>query len=420
MGTTSKTHYDASSLFGAKPILFNGQEDRMVDVESTLSEKKIDEAVRELAPTFTDGGKYLSLYIDKDWYSQGDYTYAIRYGEEPDEPQYILEQGCVGCIPKDSIIGITGQQKSCKTHFALILVAAMLRGEYLGFSRRENIGRVLWFDLEQSRADASGLNKEIRKILESDKEENYAWDRYVVFSLKTLSINERFDFIERCISREKPKVVVIDGLADIVKNKNDEEIAAATFNRMEGLSKFVDEGITFICMMHDNPSDKEGIKVTGSLGSWLGRKATEIYRVRKNNEWFEASVPSDGNRHISINPVKFKFGIDGYPVSAEDAIQAHKDKELQQWLKDIFEVAKDYGCSEITQGKLVNELCEYRKNPPKDEHGISIPHKPFGDQEVRKKVKELGGTWLPLAKDYVGSGIMYSLHKVVEYGAKKW
>ncbi len=134
-------------------------------------------------------------------------------------------------------------------------------------------------------------------------------------------------------------MVVIDGIADLVRSANDE---TSSIEVIEELYKLASAYHTLmICVLHYVPG---GIKLRGHLGSELQRKAATILSVEKdenpNYSVVKAMKLRDGNplevpmQQFSWSKEKNMFMFVG--SKSESAMASRKQEHLAQIVQEVF------------------------------------------------------------------------------------
>jgi hypothetical protein len=207
---------------------------------------------------------------------------------------------------------IIGKSKSRKTFLVSMLTAAMLSisGVYNKFfgNLPESKRQIIYFDTEQSDFDAATAVKRVLKI------SNMKDDFLGAFKLRDLTYLERCDVVEYALSYfQNIGLVVIDGIADLVKAINDEEEATRIVQCLMRWSKQYNCHI--ITVLHQNKNDNFA---TGWVGSLIMKKAEVIISVNKGKGSDKPSTAScDYARGMDFND--FDFHIEnGLPVLSDE------------------------------------------------------------------------------------------------------
>ncbi|MDR3093285.1 MAG: bifunctional DNA primase/helicase, partial [Bacteroidales bacterium] len=170
---------------------------------------------------------------------------------------------------------------------------------------------VLLYDTEQSETQ---LYKNIAGVLrraKSDKMPEY----FKAYCLTSMSRKERMQAIVQSMDKfyyqfGGIQMVVIDGIADLVRCANDEAESVGIIDELYRLAGIYKTCI--VCVLHFIPN---GLKLRGHLGSELQRKAAAILSIEK-----------DENPQISV--VKALKVRDGSPLDVP-LVQFSWDKELE-------------------------------------------------------------------------------------------
>jgi hypothetical protein len=204
---------------------------------------------------------------------------------------------------------ITGQPKSRKTFLvSAIVVAYLSENGYLGLSG-SNKGCVLFVDTEQSKAHVLNVVKRIYRMLSWDYENKYN-EKFMALTLRELNALERLKKTEEAIKRYSPKLVIIDGFADLLRDTNSLEEST---ERVSDLMRISSEGQCHICcVVHTNPNSE---KMRGHVGSELQRKSESVLLVTKSDEI--TTVSPQFCRNIDFRKFSFRIDEKGMPVSCD-------------------------------------------------------------------------------------------------------
>ena len=197
----------------------------------------------------------------------------------------IVSAGEVPRGTEGNLLCITGGEGTGKSNYVAALIAGSIRPENasvdtLGVDVAENTENkvVLLYDTEQSEVQ---LFKNVSKLLKraglKDKP-----DELRAFCLTGMSRKERLQAIVQSMDKfyyqyGGIQVVVIDGIADLVKSANDEAESVAVIDELYRLAGIYKTCI--ITVLHFIPN---GLKLRGHLGSELQRKAAAILSIEKD------------------------------------------------------------------------------------------------------------------------------------------
>ena len=206
------------------------------------------------------------------------------------DAEFLFSIGNIATIPKGELIAITGQAKQGKSQFEYYLIATMLGGRPLGgVSPSLKSYKVLLFDTEQSQAN---LQKCCQRALRfADIPDNNNDVRFIPFFLRPLMIDERVKVIEEAIKTEKPNIVFIDGIRDLLNDFND---IRASNELIQNLLRWITEyRCTIVCVLHQNKNNSREMR--GHLGTELLNKVTDCFEVRKKGGVFTVSCIASRN-----------------------------------------------------------------------------------------------------------------------------
>lgn len=239
----------------------------------------------------------------------------INFTQPPIESQTLISINDVPLGTQGNLMGLTGGEGTGKSNYVGSLIAGTLRQDdyidTLGTKILPNTDSkaVLLYDTEQSETQ---LYKNISGILKRSGRENMP-DYFKAYCLAGMSRKERMQAILQSMDKffyqfSGIHMVVIDGIADLIRGANDEAESVALIDelyRMAGIYK-----TCIIGVLHFTPN---GLKLRGHLGSELQRKAAAILSIEK-----------DDNPQISV--VKALKVRDGSPLDVP-LIQFSWDKE---------------------------------------------------------------------------------------------
>ena len=211
----------------------------------------------------------------------------IDFNNPPAKAQVIISAGDVPLGTQGNLFGITGGEGTGKSNY----IAAMLAGcicqpdkevDTLGIQITANSKHkaVLLYDTEQSEVQ---LFKNVSNLLARAKQPNKP-EELKAFCLTGMSRKERLHAIVQSMDKfyyqyGGIQLVVIDGIADLVKSANDEVESVAVIDELYRLAGIYNTCI--LCVLHFVPN---GLKLRGHLGSELQRKAATILSIEKDEE----------------------------------------------------------------------------------------------------------------------------------------
>ena len=241
----------------------------------------------------------------------------IDFNNPPLKSEMLISINDVPLGTQGTILGITGGEGTGKSNFTGSLIAGTVGRinvdiDTLGTTVQPNKSckAVLLYDTEQSEVQ---LYKNISVILKRGKVEDMP-DYFKTYCLTGMSRRERMQAIVQSMDKfyyqfNGIQMVVIDGIADLVRCANDEAESISVIDELYRLAGIYKTCI--ICVLHFIPS---GMKLRGHLGSELQRKAAAIL-----------SIEQDVDPQISV--IKALKVREGSPLDVP-LVQFSWDKEL--------------------------------------------------------------------------------------------
>ena len=229
----------------------------------------------------------------------------IDYDNPPDASKSVVAVNGVPLGTQDNLFCITGGEGTGKSNYISSILSGTLREERL--SAEQTLGleitanpnglAVLHYDTEQSEAQLhKNLGRTLRRASLTAVPEFYH-----SLYLASLSRKDRLRLIRESMDLFHHKhggihLMIIDGIADLIRSANDESESIAIVDEMYRLAGIYNTCI--ICVLHFVPN---GIKLRGHIGSELQRKAAGIL-----------SIETDDNPEYSV--VKAIKVRDGSPL----------------------------------------------------------------------------------------------------------
>ena len=298
----------------------------------------------------------------------------IDYDHPPEQAVAIVTAGDVPLGSEENILCITGGEGTGKSNYTAALVAGAIMeretdADLLGVRVEPNRkGRaVLLYDTEQSEQQ---LHKNTGRLLRRAGRERMP-EYLHVYCLTGMSRSERLTAIVQSMDRYHYlhggiHLVVIDGVADLIRCANDEAESVALIDEIYRLA-----GIYRTCIaavVHFVPN---GLKLRGHLGSELQRKSAAILSIEKD-ENPEVSVVKalkvrDGSP-LDIPLMQFRWDKQaGMPVYVGEKPRAEKEKrkekELAEMAREAFARQEKYGYIELCE--LIQEMLEVKERTAK-------------------------------------------------------
>jgi hypothetical protein len=248
----------------------------------------------------------------------------IDFSNPPVTSEMIISINHVPLGTQGNLLGITGGEGTGKSNYVGSLIAGTLLRNGLSDDDIDTLGStvqpntekkaVLLYDTEQSE---NQLYKNIANILRRSDNTSMP-DFFKAYCLTSMSRKERMQAIVQSMDKfyyqyGGIQLVVIDGIADLVRCANDEAESIAVIDELYRLAGIYKTCI--VCVLHFVPN---GLKLRGHLGSELQRKAAAILSIEKDDE-------------PQISVVKALKVRDGSPLDVP-MVQFAWDKEKQMHL----------------------------------------------------------------------------------------
>lgn len=249
------------------------------------------------------------------------------------EPKFMFSIGGVPTIPQGELIGIKGRAKMGKSQFEYYLIAVMLASVSRGSVKpMQDHYKILLFDTEQSQVSLKKCCQRTLNFagLPTDKNDN----RFLPFFMRPLSIEERRNVIADAVESEKPDIVFIDGVRDLLQDFNSLDQSNDLIQWL--LSLTAEHGCTIVSVLHQNKSKDDG-NMRGHLGTELLNKLTDCFEVSKKDGKF--LVTCTDSRNVPCGDLAFSINGEGN-FQTEEAVSEDKNSaraaEIQRVLKLCF------------------------------------------------------------------------------------
>lgn len=284
----------------------------------------------------------------------------IDYNNPPDRSKTVVSVNDVPLGTYDNLFCITGGEGTGKSNYVSAIIAGTLPNEdpdyipdLLGLDVCPNTQNkvVLHYDTEQSEYQ---LHKNIGKTLRRAGID-YMPEFYRPVFLAALSRKERLQLIKDSMDLYHHRfngihLVVIDGIADLIRSANDETESVAIVDELYRLAGIYNTCI--LCVLHFVPN---GIKLRGHIGSELQRKAAAILSIEKDENPALSVVKALKVRDGSpLDVPMMLFGWDkekDMHVYRGEKSQEDKEKrkfvELTQIAKEVFRLQERLSYNEL-------------------------------------------------------------------------
>jgi len=271
----------------------------------------------------------------------------VDFSNPPPIAQIVVSVNDVPLGTQGNLLCITGGEGTGKSNYVASIIAGAIRlqganVDNLGITISENIHQkaVLFYDTEQSEVQ---LYKNINNLLRRSKRVVMP-DYLHAYCLTGMSRKERLQAIVQSMDRYHYQyggihLVVVDGIADLIKGANDEAESIAVVEELYRLA-----GIYHTCIIPVLHFIPNGLKLRGHLGSELQRKAAAILSVEKDDDPAISVVKAlkvrDGSP-LDVPLMQFAWDKDiGMHVylgeKPKEVKEKRKEDELVTIARDIF------------------------------------------------------------------------------------
>lgn len=275
----------------------------------------------------------------------------IDFNNPPEKAEEVISAADVPLGTQGNILCITGGEGTGKSNYVAALIAGSVRKDNssvdtLGANVQNNSAKkaVLLYDTEQSEVQ---LFKNVSNLLKRAKLKEKP-DELRAFSLTGMSRKERLQAIVQSMDKyhyeyEGIRLVVIDGIADLVLSANDEAESIRIVDELYRLAGIYKTCI--VAVLHFVPN---GLKLRGHLGSELQRKAAAILSIELDKDPSVSVVKAlkvrDGSP-LDVPLMQFtwnkEIGMHTYMgEKPREEKEKRKEKDLGGVAREIFDSEK--------------------------------------------------------------------------------
>ena len=266
----------------------------------------------------------------------------------PDPVPIILRYGSI-IASEGNISAVVGAAKSKKTFLCTALVGALLRPSgSVGFGiTPSHKTTVLWVDTELSASHVLKVIQRIHRMAGVD--ETAPFERLQTLTLREVEPKERFNILRDAIAYYHPRLVVVDGISDLMYNSNCIEESDAVVGELMALS--TEHNCHIMSVLHTNPNSD---KARGHIGSTLQRKVETMIYVRKVGE--RSVVEPQYCRNEEFAPFAFHVTEEGLPEECEMPNEHFEHDPAENECAKIIREGYPNGIErKVLVTKLVNE-----------------------------------------------------------------
>lgn len=252
------------------------------------------------------------------------YQITSKTKVKPIEPLLFIDESLV--LTKGNISVVGGAAKSRKTYFVCAIINAMYTGNWEAIMTG-GCKKIAVFDTEQYDADVKRIYERINKM-------NKCNDSIDIFSLRGRECDEMYEVIDNYIMSTDTEFIVIDGIADLMKDPNSIEESTKIRNWL--MNRTQERNIHILCCLHVN---YDSPKLRGHLGSELERKCEHSFLLTKEGE--KTVVKGKLCRRKEYRDFSF-FIHDDAPVSdSEMPFKIKELKPIENFIPSYYEKEND-------------------------------------------------------------------------------
>ena len=262
--------------------------------------------------------------------------------KEHTPPDFLIKErnGDNGALPLADITMFTGKSKAGKSQGWSIFAASVLGCTDFGFIPTRADAKVIYYDTEQQDANVAIIQRRVHRLMGWDTKENNP--RFQIYPLRGEERVNRYQYVADLIELERPQLVVIDGIADLIFDYNDVRESMNLITKLLALCSSYN--VAIVGILHENKG-KEDRNMKGHLGTMALQKCASLFTVTKDGD--KRIVSNTESRNRPIDDWAFVIGEDGLPRTIEN-LQASReaDKEAKEIDKLKFMVANVFTSSE--------------------------------------------------------------------------
>lgn len=255
---------------------------------------------------------------------------ALQITSEPPEETPLLSIGSAPIATRCNYSQVIGKKKSRKTLFLTWLVS-----QYHGTIATD----VLLFDTEQGTRHVWKVMDRIRRL---------TGETIGVFYLRGKSPSERKAIIQQAVAEypTRPKIIIIDGIRDLLSNINDPDQVSELLTWLEKLT--LDNGLHVINVLHMNKTDNNA---RGHLGSELLNKCEVTIELERDEKADCTIVKCESSRDIPFEPFAFRHDATGLPeiVGLPTSGNVLPDEEKKIRLRFAFQDESQLSYSDLVE-----------------------------------------------------------------------
>ena len=161
------------------------------------------------------------------------------------------------------------------------------------------------------------------------------YSRLQVYTFRTMEMEQMLQAIELLVRQERPDVVLIDGIVDLIHNFNEVEESQQVIKELIKLASadYSGQDVAIVCVLHENKL-QEDKNMRGHLGTMLSQKAGIVLECVKRDDVF--TVRCSDSRHQPVPEWSFLYDREGQVVNADEvrAERLEAERELRRQLAE--------------------------------------------------------------------------------------
>ncbi len=255
--------------------------------------------------------------------------YVIDGNADYPDPEYLIRIDDVPTLPKGNLVAVSAKWKNGKTFFCDILSAIFLGSDI--YANCENLikqGKVRFIDTEQAKNDTNRILKTIWAITPEERHGDIEVACLRGADIATEDESDeisRYEFVRRTIELERPDLVIVDGIADLIYNYNDVVESQTMVTKLATLPN--EHNCCIGVVMHQNKGSRDKT-MKGHIGTMLYQKCSDVFQVEKHGTLFVVTHPV--SRHRQSEGLVFKLDENAIPMDATADRQLQVEIESQQ------------------------------------------------------------------------------------------
>lgn len=269
--------------------------------------------------------------------------HLIDLSKEYEELTFAIRIGRVGAISLGDIQAIKAKAKQGKTYLVSVFCAAILSGGCVGVESDLTDAKVMFFDTEQNPQNTKKVAMRVHAMCGWNIHQNN--QRFRAYSLRDMETTERLGYIKHEIEEERPNVIFIDGIRDLLIDFNDPLESMNLVQEMMTMSEEYDMAIVNI--LHTNKG-KDDNNMRGHLGTELVNKSSDVFSVVRTKDGV-FNVEQTDSRNMPVDDFAFTLDDDGIPVKADVSNVNSVIEQAVSYFKEILSEGRAMTRSELAE-----------------------------------------------------------------------